>query len=386
MSVRRIPLAWLSLMHERKRLAVSLTGVGFAVLLMFIEMGFLNGVYDAQTSLVGVLDADLVLINRLKEDVLPTLPFSRRRLEQARAVPGVTSAEPIYLEEFRAGYKSFAPDQLAGIIVLAFRPAASVLNLPAVKAQADLLYLPDTALADDQSRPLFGELQRGVRAELNGRTLTLVGTFSLGTNYRTDGLLIMSEQNFFRYFPDPDSGLGDPDKVEIGLLKLAFGADMRAVIADLERLLPNDVVVLTPVDFAARIKSFWQKFQPIGAVFGLGAAVGFLIGIAICYQILYTDITDHLAQYATLKALGYGNHFLVGLVTRKALWLALGGFSCGLLLSRAVYAVLQAYSGIPMTLTVERALIVLVLSVLMCVLSGLLAVRRALGLDPAELF
>lgn len=384
--MRRVPIAWLSLTHNRRRLAASLAGVTFAVLLMFIEMGFLNGVYDSQTSLVEILDAELFIINRLKEDVLPTTPFPRRRLVQARAVSGVSEVNPLYLEELRGSYKSFVPKRRAGVTVLAFRPESAPLLLPSVKENAERLRLPDTALIDAKSRDLFGKLEEGVNAELNGRKISIIGTFVLGPNFRTDGLLLMSDQNFLRYFPHPKTGIPDPERVEIGLIKIEPGHDVATIRETLIATLPSDVLVLDRRGFIERIKRFWRDLQPIGAVFGLGAAVGFLIGVAVCYQILYTDITDNIAQYATLKALGSHNGFLVGLVTRKAVLLAVGGFLCGLLLSGAIYDTLQTFSGIKMSLTVERALMVFLLSLLMCVISGLFAVRRALRLDPAELF
>ena len=384
--MKRIPVAWLSLIHNPRRLAASLAGVTFAVLLMFIEVGFLNGVFDSQTNLLNLFEGDLFIINRQKEDILPSLPFSRHRLEQARAVDGISTADPVYLEEFRAVFRNFNPDRIAGINVLGFRPGSSALRLPELEQYAEALRLADTALVDAGSRDLFGRLDKGVQAELNGRHVTIIGTFTLGPNFRSDGLLIMSDQNFFRYFPDPVTGEADPDRVEFGLLKLRAGADRDSIQSQLATRLPGDVSVLSRAQLIARIKKFWQELQPIGAVFGLGAAVGFLIGVAVCYQILYTDITDNLAQYATLKALGSYNNYIVSLVVNKAILLGLGGFLCGLVLSMTVYGSLQSYSGIMMVLTSGRVLVIFLLSLGMCVVSGLVAVRRALNIDPAELF
>ena len=384
--MKKIPVAWLSLIHNPRRLAAALAGVTFAVLLMFIEVGFLNGVYDSQTNLLNVLDADLFIINREKEDLLPSLPFSRRRLEQAHAIPGVASASPLYLEEFRAVFRNFDPDYTSGINVLGYRLESSAILIPELEEHREELQLADTALADAGSRELFGRLERGVGAELNGRRLNIVGEFTLGPNFRTDGLLIMSDQNFFRYFPDRNTGLADPGRVEFGLLKLADGYDQDNVQAQLSRYLPADIIVLNRSEFIERIKRFWRELQPIGAVFGLGAAVGFLIGVAVCYQILYTDITDNLAQYATLKALGSQNEYIIRLVIQKAALLGVGGFIFGLILSMAIYDSLQSFSGIKMVLTPGRGVVIFLLSLGMCVMSGVVAVRRALRIDPAELF
>jgi len=380
----RLPLREIA--HDPRRFATSAAGVAFAVFLMFIEMGFLNGVYDSQADLVGRLNADLLVIERLKEDFLPTRPFSRRRLEQARAVEGVAAAWPLYVEEYASAWRAEDDQGMNRLPVLAFDPAHPVFDIPGIHAQLDALSIPGTALIDEKSRDLFGDVIPGSHGELADRAVQIVGTYSLGPNFRSDGTLVMTDRSFHRIFVDPRTGLPDPDAVEIGLLKLAPAANREAVRARLAALLPGDVRVLTRDELVARIKGFWQTFQPIGAVFGLGAAVGFLIGVTVCYQVLFTDIVDRLPQYATLKAIGYFDGFLVRTVTEKALLLAVGGFVPGMLVAWSVYAFLENSTGIRMWMTPGRAAAVLALTAVMCLISGLLAGRRAIRADPAELF
>ncbi len=382
----RTPLAWRDLVHDRQRLAVSLLGVCFAVFIMFVQTGFLNGIYDSQTDLVSRLDADLVMINRVKEDFLPTQPFPRRRLVQALGVDGVSAAYPVYVEELASAWKDLEAGTENRITTIGFNPAHPVWLLPEIADHLPALAYPGTALADERSRDLYGELVAGSRGELSRRAIRIVGSFRLGPDFRSDSTLIMTDRNFFRYFPDPRTGLADPERVEIGLLHLTAGAEPGRVRDALGAALPGDVVVLTKPELAARIEGFWREFQPIGAVFGLGAFLGFVIGVVIVYQILFTDITDHVAQLATLKAIGYVDRSLTRIVLEKALLLAGSGFLAGLLLSGMLYSMLEAATGIRMWLTPGRTAVVLLMTVSMCMAAALIAARKVRRVDPADLF
>jgi putative ABC transport system permease protein len=379
-------LAWSDLIHDRTRLLASISGVAFAVFLILIEVGFLNGIYDTQTELVYQLDGDLFLINRLKDDILPTRPFERTRLHQASAISGVKSVHPLYMNEFTGVWKSPGGEHSHVILALGLDPAHQVLRIPEVRAAKAALQLPDTALFDRRSRDLYGRPAVGDVAELANRRVRLVGTFEMGPSFRNDGVAVMSDSNFLRYFPDPLTGRPDPDAVEIGILRLEPGSDPDAVRRSVDERLPNDVAVLTADDFAGRIRTFWSIYQPIGIIFGLGAAIGFAIGVTICYQVLFNDISDNLPQLATLKAMGYTDGFLSRLVACKALMLSLLGFLPGTLLGLALYNSLESWTGIRMWLTVPRAAIVLVLSIGMCVLAGRFAARKTRTADPADLF
>jgi putative ABC transport system permease protein len=383
---RRTPLARLNLLHSLPRLLAETGGVAFAVVLMFLETGFLNGMFDTETYIVTRLNAELFILNKEKQAVLPNLPFARKRLVQARACEGIAAAYPLYLEERRGSWKNSRDGRAYPLLVVGFDPNDPVFLIPEVTAHARDLLLPDTALLDSRSKDFYGNIVAGSTGELSGHVLRIVGTFPLGPDLRVDGNLIVSERTFFKCFADRRTGATPANKIELGLLKVVPGADPRAVRDRLVQALPDDVRVLTKQELIDKVKTYWGSIQPIGHVFGLGTVVGFLIGVTICYQILYTGVVDRLPQYATLKAIGYSGPFLVKVVLQEALYLAVLGFLVGLGCSLAVYAGLQAVSGMRMQLTVARAAFLLGLTILMCALSALIAVRKALRSDPAEIF
>ena len=231
-----------------------------------------------------------------------------------------------------------------------------------------------------------GKRAPGVVAELAQRAITIGGTFTLGTDFAFEGNVLMSARNFRTYFPYRLSADGNLDEVEIGLLKLTPHADPRMAQQALRTILPNDVTIFTKPEFLAQEIAYWQKSTPIGFVFGLGTVMGMAIGVMIGYQVLFTEVVDHLPQFATLKAMGYPNRALMAVVLQEALLLALLGFLPGLGLSQLLYAWLATLTGLPLSLTVWRTALVLFLTVIMCVIAGLIALRKVLYADPAEVF
>ena len=379
--LRRTPLAWRNLTHRKLPLLVSLVAVGFAAVIMFLELGLLNGLYDSQTSMLNAFRADLVLRSRTLHIFNAHVNFPRSQLAQVAGVRGVQSVYPIYVEDRLSDLRDPAGGICHVIRVLAFNPEEAVFLPPEIESQAGALRAPLTILFDRKSRPFFGSLRPGMTTELGPRTVTVAGTFGLGPDYYYDGNVLTSADTLFTLFPNQTR-----DNVYLGLVQLVPGMAPGAVQRELQRLLAPDIEVLKKSELVAREKAEWQKATPAGYIFIMGVAVGFVIGVFICYQILYTEISDRLPQLATLKALGYRNGDLLRLVLTQAVLLGLLGFVPAVVATSGLYALLTAATGIITQLTVARVALVFALTLGMCLMAGLFAVRKALAIDPAELF
>jgi putative ABC transport system permease protein len=174
--------------------------------------------------------------------------------------------------------------------------------------------------------------------------------------------------------------------VDLGVVQLQEDANPQIVKKLLRDALPKDVEVLAKDELIEREKTFWRTSAPVGYIFLVGVYMGFVVGVIICYQIIYSDIADHMREFATLKAMGYTNPFFIKLVLQQSFYLSLMGFFPGLILSYFCYKTMSAMTGLTMELSVFVSLFVLFVTMLMCITSGLLAVRKLLSLDPAELF
>lgn len=388
---RRTPLAWRNLTHQPRRLGAAVCGIGFAVVLMFMETGFRNALFDSTVEILRRLDADIILVHKAQYSLLAPQGFERRRLLQARECLGVASAEPLYVEILQSVWK--LPFRRAHPIrVIAWNLDAPVFRLPEVNRQLDALRRPRSALFDMAGKlPRYGvpgdprEIVALSGVELSGRSLNVVGTFHMGTDFFNDGNLLMSDANFAAYFPR--RAAGDPlDLVDIGLVRLTPGAEAAAVRRALEERLSPEILVAARDDFINREISFWSRSTPIGFIFLLGTIIGFVVGVIICYQILHADVADHLREFATLKAIGYPGTRLVRVVLEESFLLCAISFLPGLALSALLYHLLARWTGLLMRLSLERGALVFALTLGMCLLSGALAVRKVLSADPADLF
>ncbi|MEM6350468.1 MAG: ABC transporter permease DevC [Cyanobacteria bacterium P01_D01_bin.14] len=388
--LKRIPLAWFNLTHDRRRFVTSLAGVGFVVLLMFLFTGFMNALYDSQVQLITQFNGEIIIVNRLKQNMFVPRPFARRRLYQARAFEGVANAYPIYTSD--ANWKNPLNKRTRPVRVIAFNLNDPVLNLSGLDKHIKALQIPNTAIMDVKSRPEVGPVEAGIRTELADRRLTIVGTYSLGTDFASgNGNLIMSDLNFLRYFANrgPEEDERSFATADIGLVKLEPGADVQTVARGLQGFLPNDVLIL-PKDgdggFVSRERTYWEENTNIGFVFSLLTSMGFVVGVILVYQILYTDVADHWAEYATLKAMGYKNVYLLGVVMQEALILSLFGFIPGFLVSSLIYIGAENVTGLFFQMNFDRVAGLFVATFVMCLVSGAIAVRKVQSTDPADVF
>jgi putative ABC transport system permease protein len=380
-----LPLAWLQLSQQKARLLVAILGVAFAVLLVSMQLGFRASIYDSAVRLHRAMNYDLVLMSPKTPFIGFPESFSRRRLYQSLAADEVEVIAPVYL---RQGYwKNPWTFESRNLLVVGFDPGRDVFRLPAVRQQTRKLSLPDVALFDADSRPEFGQVGarladgESVRAEVGNRKIEVVAPFHLGTSFGIDGTLITSDLNFQRIFPDRSLG-----HIELGLIQLRSGASPEQVRDRLRQALESDVLVLTRNEFIGRETQYWARATPIGYVFGFGAIMGLVVGCVVVYQILYADVSEHLAEYATLKAVGYRNRDLAGMVLRQAGMLALLGFLPGILAAVALYDLMADATRLPLAMSWERFAAVFALTVAMCAVSGLMALRRVSAADPAEVF
>lgn len=381
----RTPLGWLQLRHDRGRLLVAVAGITFADVLMFTQLGFQASIYDANTRFHRALNADIVLISPKAQNLQNLSTFPRRRLLQARDVPGVIDSQGLYVNTLT--WKNPDTRWDATVQLFGFDPDAPVFTIPEVIAQQAKLKQPDTVLFDRGAR---GPYQRSITrlehgetlsTEAERRTLQIAGLFPLGASFGSDGTLMASDQTFLRQFPKRNGG-----SMSLGLVRIRPVDDPELVAARMRLHLPNDVRVLTRAGYIAFEQAYWRRASPVGVIFGLGTVMAFIVGVVIVYQVLSTDVAAHLGEYATFRAMGYRNRYLLGVVFEQALVLASLGFVPGFVLPIGIYALASKATFLPIAMTAERAIKVFLLTVLMCSASGAIATRRLQAADPAELF
>jgi putative ABC transport system permease protein len=375
---RSVPLAWDNLVAKKPRLLRSSAGIGFAVLLMLMQLGFERAFFDSSLAVINGIDADLVIESAHKYRFVTQQPFAPRLLAVAGAVPGVASAAPLYADWFDVFWKNPFTDKVFLVRAFAFDPDRPVFRFPEIAAGSSRLKAADSVLIDRRARRFLGMDRAPKAAEINGKKVQIAGSFTLGPDFQSDGTVVMSADTFTKLLP----GTG----VEAGIIKLRPGADPGAVEQRLRAALPRDIAVMTKAQLRDKERDFQAKVSSAGPIFAMGTIVGFVVGMLISYQVIYTDLSEQLPQYATLKAMGYQHLYLVRIVLEQAGLSAVAGWVPAFLLSLGLYRLIGELALIPMKMSVGLALSSFALTLGMCLLSGALAVRRVLRADPAEVF
>jgi len=382
---RRIPLAWLLLSRQPARLAIALAGISFAGILMFMQLGFRDGLFDASVTIHRLFDADLVLMSPRSMSSISMAGFPERRLIQTLADSAVEDVTPVHWNFVL--WRNPETRQTRSILALGFEPSDKLFINSMLGNQAPELRQRGRVLFDERSRAEFGPVAQWFRqgklveSEVAGQRLRVAGLVQLGPSFGADGNMITSRETYVSLLPASPHG-----SIELGLIRLRPDVDPLQVAARLKKQLPQDVSIFTKEQFIEFEKNYWRSSTAIGFIFTLGAAMGFVVGCVIVYQILYGDVSDHLPEYATLMAMGYKLTDLLGVVAREGLMLALIGYLPAYAAGEALYALIRNSTKLPVGMEAQRALLVFSMILVMCMGSALLAMRKLADADPAEIF
>ncbi|MCK5518641.1 MAG: DevC protein [Alphaproteobacteria bacterium] len=377
-------LAWRQLTHEKANLFAAMLGVLFACVLVFMQLGFKDSLYASIIKLPVAMEGDLFLMHKQTEAIWRTVSFSRQQLKRAFALPEVEKVVPVYI--WMAQWKNPDNKTKRTLQLLGYDPDTKLLKGKDIRENKKRLLMQDTLIFDNLSRPEFGPVEKMLSeqrlfTEINDHKVEVVGTFKIGPSFAADGNAITSALNFLRIFPERL-----PERIDLGVIYLKPGSNILAVQAFLQRRLDEDLNVMTHDEMIVAEMAYWQDNAPVGFIFGFGVVIGLVVGMVIVYQILFTDITNHLNEYATLKALGYPHYYLTFVVFTASLILAIIGFVPGLILSAALYRLSEGVLYIPMPLGLGKILTIFCLILGMCIISGSIAMKKLKSANPADMF
>lgn len=377
--------AWLQLRSDPRRFAAAVAGIAFAAVMVTFQLGLYQALTEGSVIVHRSLRGDLMMISRQYEFIAINEGFPERRLQQVRALPEVASVASLNVATGK--WRNPVDGRFQTIVVFGIRPGEAPFALPDLEASASKLLREGTAFFDRTSRPAYGNITTlfenggAFETELNRQHIRIEGLFTLGTTLAVDANVVTGEKTFRTLFPQIPA-----EFTHVGLIRLQPGADPQAVRDRLQAFLPPDVRVVLPQEFAEIEMRYWTGKTPIGFVVNAGLIVGLIVGAVIVYQILYTDVTEHLPEYATLKAMGYDDGFFGRLVASQALILTVTGYVPGVIASFGVFRVMTAMSSLNPKATPGTLAIVFILIAGMCAAAGAFATRKLRQARPAEIF
>lgn len=383
-----IPLAWIQLTYNKTRFIVAIAGIAFATLLMFMQLGFQGALYKTAIDIHENFLADIILTGPRTENLYDAglhQTFTKRYLTQALQIEGVDSVAPLYIGF--GHWKNPYGDNNHQILIFGFDPDKPCFDLTEINQNRDLLKRKDIIFFDRLSKPAYGPILdkftqgQEIVTEINNQRVKVSGLFSMGGSiFSADGIAIASDLNFSKLMNRPLS------KVSSGLIKIKKGADPDKVLRLLKAKFSGGVKVLSMKSYMELEKNYWKNGSPIGSIFTIGTIMGFIVGLVIVYQVLYSEVADNLEYYATLKAIGYGSKYFFKVIIQQSIILSLLGYIPGFLFSVLLYHAVIIIVRLPTQMEFGRAVIVLCLTTLMCCIAGMIATNKLRDGDPADIF
>ncbi|MFN7766837.1 MAG: ABC transporter permease DevC [Planctomycetaceae bacterium] len=378
-------IAWRQLSYQRMKLVVACAGVVVAVMLMLVQLGIREGALENSIAIAVKVQADLVVISPRTKTIFQSTQFPRRLLMRLAGHPSVDHVQEMYMSLAR--WRNPWEFREHPISVFGVDPRSPLIDFPGYSGLADELQLPDRLIFDRNNRVMYGPVREHLAAEgfleteINHRRVRVIGAIPVGISIVSDGNLFLSPANFLRLFPQRN-----PGAIDLGLIRLKPGADRMTVLEELRPLLGAEARLLTRDQLVDSESRFVRESAPIDFIFGMGAVVGFFIGFVVVYQILYTEVTNHLPQFATMKAMGFSDRTLLSIVYYQGLLLSVLGYIPGFFLALWLYQVATKAIQMPFSMTWNRGIWVFLLTVVMCLLSATIALQRVRRVDPADVF
>lgn len=394
-SVRPTPLAWLNLTHTLARTVVSIGGIGFAILLMFMQLGFLGSVGETATVVLDRMRCDIVVRSPDYLHIYDTSTVPGGLPQWLEGMGEVLDAVPLDIGVTQ--WHNPIDHSFRAIAIMGIDLNNPAFDLPELRSGvvAAELRRNGSVLIDDASANDFGPVNGigftaadiGTRTDVAERSAKLVGTFKMGTGLAANGALLGSRETFDQLTPG-----GRGDRVSLVLIRLRSPDRLPDGLRAIRKRLRS---LGGPAAFASAStiqelkqteKNRWYRQTPIGMIFIVGVILAVIVGGVISYMVLASDVAAHLPEYATLRAMGYSDGYLVRTLLSQSSMLALMAFPPSLGLAYVLYYVTSIVSSIPIRMTGLWIGIVLALSLAMCNAAGVIALRKLLKAEPANLF
>ena len=371
-----LTLAFRNLFHDRVRLAVTLIGILFSIVLVAVQLGLYLGARGMIISMIDRADGDLWIMAYGTKNFEEAQPIRARERYVALATPDVVSAVPL-VTAFTDWRKPTGGSTLV-VVIGADAEDGGLAPWNVVEGDASGLGVRDAVMVDKTYLAELGVSGVGDTAQ--------VGTARVRVTGLTEGIRSFTVTPFVFTILNRARQLIDmpAENITYVLVKVRPGADVQKVRDEIRTSLP-DSEVLTRDEFRARSLAHWLFATGAGVALLGGAILGLIVGTVIVAQTLYSSTKDHLAEFATLRALGSSSGYINKVILMQAGLSALIGYALGMSIALAI-VYLSEHTALPIVMSPGLAALLLGLTVAMCAISALSAIGKVMRIDPAMVF
>lgn len=372
-----VDLATRSLLHDKLRFFITVSGVAFAVTLVFVQVGLFLGLMDNASLTINQIDADLWVTSRNTPNVDFAHTFPETYVNRVRAIPGVARADNLIVAFMNVNLPTGAVE---GSEVYALENFTRW-NFPQGLREGNLedLRRGPYIVIDDSAKKRWGNFEVGDYREILGRRVKIIGRTQDAKSFTTTPLTFMD----YRLAQSIQNDLLRGNSTYI-LVKLAPGADREGVRKAIQQRLPyNDVY--TRDEWAARSRRYWIESTGLGLNMYLTVFLGCLVGIVVVAQTLYTSTMEHIREFGTVKAIGGSNRDIYAILGKQATIAAVAGFALGAVQAFAMRPLI-AKIDLKLVIPTQLSVAVFIGAIVLCLASAMISFRKVAAIDPALVF
>lgn len=374
----RVPIAWRNTFQNKKRTITALGGITFSILLIFMQLGLLNGARRTATMLYDFFTCDLVIVSDKYQYLAEADSFDIMRMIQTKVTPGVDEVFKIKING--GAWADTTTGLTCQALIFGIDADSTFIENAALRTGLTALQGDNAVLVDMYSHADYGDKSIGAQPKINDKSVVIAGHFVLGVTLFSDGAVVVDNSMFDRLVP------GRSRTVTIGLVRITPGSDPDTVKQSLEQVLPDDVLVFKRDEMIKQEQDYFIAVKPMGIMFQMGVIVAFIVGVVVLFQVLSTDISNRINEFATMKAMGFSHFYIYGIGIRQALIFSTFSYIPALIMSIGIFKVILIAAHLHVAMTMNMALLVLAISICMCTISCVLALQKVRKTDPAELF
>ena len=372
-----LTLASRNLFHDRVRLVATVVGIVFSIILVTVQLGVFLSFERMITTMIDHAQADFWIVPSETKSFEESSFLTGSERLQALSINGVTAAVPVIV-----GYASWRkPNGGASTPVLVVgTPETSIGLQPWNVIEGSLrdLSMPEGVAIDRSYFEQLGIAQIGEHAEINNHKARVVAVTKGIRSFTTTPHVFASLERARAY-------LGAPaNKANFFIVRISPNADAEVIRSRLASSLSN-AEVLTSEQFRHRTRQFWLFDTGAGAALLGSAILGIIVGTIIVAQTLYSSTKDHLKEFATLRAIGSSYKYILKVILSQALLSAVIGFSIAAVVDLMLVK-MTADAALPIIMTPALTLGLFMLTVTMCSIAAISAIRVVTRIDPVLVF
>jgi len=371
-------VATANLLDQRPRLLAAISGVAVALFLLLLQLSILQAASLKVTALYDDFDFDIAILPQEYQFLMSFATLDRLVLDAAQATGDAANTYGLNVDVVH--WTQLPSGQMAYNLLIGIDPPADFVRDPEIRAGWNALGEPHSLLADRFSQAAAGAVTPGSEMQIRDDRMTVRGQFRLGLFFYAEGAAIVRNLDF------PRLTGREPSSISIGLVRLKRGVPLEKAQADLKRALPAGTLVLTKAQLEEQERAYFLSTKPIGIMIDISMLIACVVGGAIIVQVLATDITNRIGEYAVLKAMGASPSLVYGIGMGQAALIGLAGLAPALLVGWLALAFLQERTHLQTMLGPGTLLTMFATTLVLAAGSGALVVRRVQKADPASLF